>query len=592
MDHSSPLAAMMPPPLYLKDHENTNFQPLFRRSTSQSSHHHGHEHKTSLPNMPLKDLELLLSPSFDSPTTTLAADLSQNFHIAKSPVVPTPRRSLLPSFAFGAKSSKLTKTPPVSSSPNGDSSMEVSPLPHKSSRPLYTSSSSSSFTSSSVFTASSSLASFSSSSSSSSSFLPPSSDRTCSTGRHGVSRKGSESFTYNRLAPPSFSPALDGVSNSDTLSFEEIYANSPRNRAVGFGIDTPRSKTSSSLAGGFLPAYGNGDSSDSPLAALSSRASTNKFARAKFRRTQSMYQNSSELMASAISTNQSLTAAAAAAATVCKPSPLSPPSATKATDRIPCFLAKQDDPFKRITPATLVDIIDGKYSGYYDRHMVVDCRFEYEYTGGHIAGAINVNSSSHLEEMFLSKPQKGRILLIFHCEYSAHRAPRMALHLRNRDRHLNMHDYPNLHYPDIYILDGGYKHFFQSHRARCDPQCYVEMTDSNHRDLCEREMNKFRKNMRFTRAQSYTFGSHTSNGPTPSSSVVLSSGHASSVTMTKANSTIPVTSSFSSFSAPVPDLSGNISASSRTSSLLSSNSSTFTFCAVNACSKDGDVEMT
>jgi M-phase inducer tyrosine phosphatase len=80
-----------------------------------------------------------------------------------------------------------------------------------------------------------------------------------------------------------------------------------------------------------------------------------------------------------------------------------------------------------------------------------------------------------------------------------------ALHLRNRDRHLNMHRYPELHYPDIYILDGGYSNFFSSHRSRCEPQQYVEMTNSNHRDACEREMNKFRKNMRGLRTQSYSF---------------------------------------------------------------------------------------
>ena len=32
--------------------------------------------------------------------------------------------------------------------------------------------------------------------------------------------------------------------------------------------------------------------------------------------------------------------------------------------------------------------------------IVVDCRFDYEYQGGHIKGAINVNSKDAMEEVF------------------------------------------------------------------------------------------------------------------------------------------------------------------------------------------------
>jgi predicted sulfurtransferase len=33
-------------------------------------------------------------------------------------------------------------------------------------------------------------------------------------------------------------------------------------------------------------------------------------------------------------------------------------------------------------------------------HFIIDCRFEYEYEGGHIKGALNLNSPLKVEEYF------------------------------------------------------------------------------------------------------------------------------------------------------------------------------------------------
>lgn len=83
-----------------------------------------------------------------SPTTTLAADLSQNFHIDQryawilpsnftsnsliytSPPLVTPRRSLFAQGLFNIR--ECATTPPIPSSPSyGNEYMDISPLPHK-----------------------------------------------------------------------------------------------------------------------------------------------------------------------------------------------------------------------------------------------------------------------------------------------------------------------------------------------------------------------------------------------------------------------------------------------------------------------------
>jgi M-phase inducer tyrosine phosphatase len=65
---------------------------------------------------------------------------------------------------------------------------------------------------------------------------------------------------------------------------------------------------------------------------------------------------------------------------------------------------------------------------------VLDCRFDYEYNGGHILGAVNVRTTTAVEEMLLGpdavKPapcvsgdSAKKTVLVFHCEFSAKRAP-------------------------------------------------------------------------------------------------------------------------------------------------------------------------
>lgn len=177
------------------------------------------------------------------------------------------------------------------------------------------------------------------------------------------------------------------------------------------------------------------------------------------------------------------------------------------------FGDKESDNIPRISRDTLIEILDGQYDEKYDKKMVIDCRFEYEFNGGHIDGAYNYNDKDQLaEELFKSVSDK--TLLIFHCEYSAHRAPLMAKHVREQDRNENIEHYPRLSYPEVYILEGGYSGFYTEHRERCDPQNYVEMDDKNHAYTCEREMGKLQKRAKFGRAQTFAFGQGVDDSPT------------------------------------------------------------------------------
>lgn len=72
-------------------------------------------------------------------------------------------------------------------------------------------------------------------------------------------------------------------------------------------------------------------------------------------------------------------------------------------------------------------------------------------------------------DLAITNPQKFKIkeeispgtppILIFHCEFSQQRGPRVLRTLRNLDRKLNMDRYPGLFYPYIYVLEGGYHKF-------------------------------------------------------------------------------------------------------------------------------------
>ena len=120
--------------------------------------------------------------------------------------------------------------------------------------------------------------------------------------------------------------------------------------------------------------------------------------------------------------------------------------------------------------------MQGDYDDEIESFQVIDCRFDYEHNGGHIPGAVNLSTNDMIEEYLLGsdKPVPSRSgdavgrkrILVFHCEFSVKRAPTFAKHLRSKDRSMNGHVYPNIHYPEVYILEGGYSGYYQTHTVR------------------------------------------------------------------------------------------------------------------------------
>ncbi|XP_065411340.1 M-phase inducer phosphatase 3 isoform X3 [Chrysemys picta bellii] len=106
-------------------------------------------------------------------------------------------------------------------------------------------------------------------------------------------------------------------------------------------------------------------------------------------------------------------------------------------------------------------------------------------------GALNFHRQEDVFEFLLKKPlfpstPQKRIVLVFHCEFSSERGPKMCRYLRAEDRAMN--EYPALHYPELYVLKGGYKEFFPEYRELCEPQDYCPM---HHQDY-KAELLKFR----------------------------------------------------------------------------------------------------
>ncbi|XP_074069057.1 M-phase inducer phosphatase 3 isoform X2 [Macrotis lagotis] len=150
---------------------------------------------------------------------------------------------------------------------------------------------------------------------------------------------------------------------------------------------------------------------------------------------------------------------------------------------LPTVSGRHQD-LKYINPEMVAALLRGQLQDLIEKFYIIDCRFPYEYQGGHIQGALNLHSQEELHNFFLKKPfvpssTQKRIIIVFHCEFSSERGPRMCRYLREEDRALNK--YPALYYPELYILKGGYRDFFLEYVELCEPQSYCPMYHQDHK---------------------------------------------------------------------------------------------------------------
>ncbi|XDV15797.1 hypothetical protein PO909_015797 [Leuciscus waleckii] len=145
-----------------------------------------------------------------------------------------------------------------------------------------------------------------------------------------------------------------------------------------------------------------------------------------------------------------------------------------------------------VSSQTVASLIRGQFGPAVEDFLIVDCRYPYEYQGGHIKGAVNLYTESQIQQAVYqdhpsdSRPEdegsSPRKLIVFHCEFSSERGPHLCQYLRRLDRCVNAQVYPNLHYPELYLLLGGYKHFHASYPDLCDPCGYVPMRQREYRE--------------------------------------------------------------------------------------------------------------
>ncbi|KAK3329816.1 hypothetical protein B0H66DRAFT_469007 [Apodospora peruviana] len=462
-----------------------------------------------------------------SPAASLAADLSQNFKLNDaSPMFPTPRRALFTTATImdnvGGRDYVTTPPLPPSSSPGVDM-MDMSPLPHKA-----------------AFIAQVELLSPTPDMSPAVSddimldspvpaprhaLMEPPKPAVADRRKLGVRRPSlnrakcySTSGVVTRLhtAESQLPPFRFGGDNqpssasSSSLSLSQCFEDSPPQERRPQSANSPcppMAAVRPKPQFGSLSGMGNARNG-SPINNHARRTS-NPFMRPRkqFRRSLSMFENPGDVVKPKKEDAAPATSTLQAVMDIEEPhEPILPHF----------FPQDQNDSIPRISRETMLSVLDGKYGDHFANKMIIDCRFEYEYEGGHIDGAINYNDKELLATHLFRTPMEGRTLIIFHCEYSAHRAPIMARHIRAEDRMFNAEHYPRLTYPEVYILDGGYSGFFQEHRDRCYPQAYVEMNAAEHVNTCEREMGRLRQNRRgLGRAATFAFGQrNTQDSPT------------------------------------------------------------------------------
>ena len=143
--------------------------------------------------------------------------------------------------------------------------------------------------------------------------------------------------------------------------------------------------------------------------------------------------------------------------------------------------------------------------------LIIDARYPYEYHAGHVNGSINIWNPFLIQQLFHTHslllknrrvlerlkekgeftedmiPELYKILfnnskenskqfpiVVFYCEFSSKRGPRLFKKVRSLDRIVN--NYPKLNFPHIFVMKGGYQEFYRRFPSKCWPKDYLSMS--------------------------------------------------------------------------------------------------------------------
>ena len=117
----------------------------------------------------------------------------------------------------------------------------------------------------------------------------------------------------------------------------------------------------------------------------------------------------------------------------------------------------------RISCETLSRLLQDDFPIRFDHVKVIDCRFDYEFKYGHIVGAENLIAMNQMCKYFI-KYSGTNTCFIFHCELSETRSFKWIQLFREYDRSRLKTSSQKLTFPEVYLLDGGYKQFYRLYK--------------------------------------------------------------------------------------------------------------------------------
>jgi len=202
------------------------------------------------------------------------------------------------------------------------------------------------------------------------------------------------------------------------------------------------------------------------------------------------------------------------------PSTVTNRSTVHAERLLPCMEHREHPQFPCISPAILRKLLLGELCIEADEVVVVDCRYEYEYNGGHIEGALHlprgerqVRSHFYLSDGTPTYPPT--TVIIFHCEFSSKRGPAALKALRSIEMERFAEGRMARDYPEVYLLNGGYKAYYEWERSEgvaddeslCTPVGYTLMRDKAFFDEMSAAVRQERQDARELRRSKSAVGS-------------------------------------------------------------------------------------